>query len=178
MSAAQPIYIGTDGGATMSKIGGVWADGTTVSTELLQWPTNAQLGPEAVVSGWVAAISAYLEQNGLTWDQVQRVGVAIPGPRRSYGVLERGPNLPESFVGFDVYTSYTRALAERAGRPIPLSVGNDGNMAGMEASHMPAPLHLLGVPAYSCGCGRSWGCIEMYTALAGLPYLLADKLKQ
>jgi glucokinase len=221
MSAAQPVYIGTDGGATMSKIGGVWADGTTVSTELLQWPTNAQEGPEAVIGGWVAAISAYLEQNGLTWDQVQRVGVAIPGPRRSYGVLERGPNLPESFVGFDVYTSYTRALAERAGRPVPLSVGNDGNMggvaeaqrvrgnssgtvlmlapgsglgcayidrtglpldgdtlAGMEASHMPAPLHLLGAPAYPCGCGRSWGCVEMYTALAGLSYLLADKLKQ
>src|SRR5919204_2948920 len=221
MSAAQPVYIGTDSGATTSKIGGVWGDGTTVSTKLLQRPTNASLGPEAVIAGWVEAISAYLEQNGLAWDQVQGVGVAIPGPRRSYGVLERGPNLPESFVGFDVYTSYTRALAERAGRPVPVSVGNDGNMggvaeaqrvrgsgggtvlmlapgsglgcayidrtglpldgdtlAGMEASHMPAPLHLLGAPAYPCGCGRSWGCIEMYTALAGLPYLLADKLKQ
>ena len=71
----------------------VTTDGTRLSTELLQWPTNAQLGPEAVVEGWVAAITAYLEQNGLSWDQVQRVGVAIPGPRRSYGVLERGPNL-------------------------------------------------------------------------------------
>ena len=47
MCAAQPVYIGTDGGATMSKIGGVWADGSAVSTDLLQWPTNAQLGPEA-----------------------------------------------------------------------------------------------------------------------------------
>ena len=41
---------------------------------------------------------------------------------------------------------------------------------------MPAPLHLLGLPAYPCGCGRTWGCIEMYTALAGLPYMLADRL--
>src|SRR5262245_21769312 len=109
MSAAQPVYIGTDGGATTSKVGGVWGDGTTVSTNLLQRPTNASLGPEAVVYGWVEAIAAYLEQNGLTWDQVQGVGVAIPGPRRSYGVLERGPNLPESFVGFDVYTASSRA---------------------------------------------------------------------
>jgi len=205
----------------MSKIGGVWGDGSTVSTELLQWPTNAQLGPESVVEGWVTAITVYLEQNGLTWDRVQRVGVAIPGPRRSYGVLERGPNLPESFVGFDVHTSYTRALAERAGRPVPVSVGNDGNMggvaeaqrvrgtnsstvlmlapgsglgcayidrmglpldgdslAGMEASHMSAPLHLLGVPAYPCGCGRDWGCVEVYTTLSGLPRLLAEKLAQ
>lgn len=215
----KAVYIGTDGGATTSKIAGVWADGSPVSTGLLQWPTNAQEGPEAVVRGWVAAISAYLEQNQLQWDQVQGVGVAIPGPRRSYGVLERGPNLPESFVGFDVYAAYSAALAERAGRPVALVVGNDGNLggvaeaqrvrgdssgcvlllapgsglgcayidgnglpldgdtlAGMEASHMPAPLHLLGVPAFPCGCGRSWGCVEMYTTLAGLPSLLAEKL--
>src|SRR5919109_4593800 len=219
MSAEQPVYSGTDGGATMSKVGGVWGDGTTVSISLLQRPTNAHLGPEAVVRGWVEAITAYLEQNGLTWDQVQGVGVAIPGPRRSYGVLERGPNLPESFVGFDVHTAYSRALAERAGRAVPLAVGNDGNMggvaeaqrvrgtgtgtvlmlapgsglgcayidrtglpldgdtlAGMEASHMPAPLHLLDAHPYPCGCGRTWGCVEVYTTLSGLPYLLADRL--
>ena len=35
MSAAQPVYIGTDGGATTSKIGGVWGDGTAISTTLL-----------------------------------------------------------------------------------------------------------------------------------------------
>ena len=221
MRTQQPVYIGTDGGATMSKVGGVWGDGTTVSVGLLQRPTNSQLGPDAVIRGWVAAIAEYLEQNDLVWDQVQGVGVAIPGPRRSYGVLERGPNLPDSFVGFDVYTAYSGALAERAGRTVPLVVGNDGNLggvaeaqrvrgedrgtvlmlapgsglgcayidshglpldgdtlAGMEASHMPAPLHLLGVPAYPCGCGRDWGCVEVYTTLSGLPHLLAAKLTQ
>lgn len=221
MSAAQPVYIGTDGGATMSKVGGVWGDGTTVSTELLQRPTNAQLGPEAVVQGWVEAITEYLEQNGLTWEQIRGVGVAIPGPRQSYGVLDRSPNLPEDFTGFDVHTAYCRALAERAGRPVPLAVANDGNtggvaearrvrgdgtgtvvmlapgsglgaayidsnglplegdtLAGMEAGHMPAPLQLLGVQPYPCGCGRTWGCVEVYTTLSGLPYLLAEKLAQ
>lgn len=219
MSTQQPVYIGTDGGATTSKIGGVWGDGTAISLDLLQRPTNSQLGPAAVVRGWVAAIAEYLAAHDLTWDQVRGVGVAIPGPRRSYGVLERGPNLPESFVGFDVYTAYSGALAEAAGRAVPLAVGNDGNMggaaeaarvrggsggsvlmlapgsglgcayidhhglpldgdtlAGMEASHMPAPLHLLDARPYPCGCGRAWGCIEMYTTLAGLPYLLADRL--
>jgi glucokinase len=221
MSTAQPVYIGTDGGATTSKIGGVWADGTPISTSLLQRPTNAHLGPEAVVRGWVASIAEYLAQNGLSWEQVHGVGVAIPGPRQSYGVLDRGPNLPESFVGFDVHTAYSRALAERAGRAVPLAVGNDGNMggvaeaqrvrgggngsvvmlapgsglgcayidhsglpldgdtlAGMEASHMPAPLHLLKARPYPCGCGRTWGCVEVYTSLAGLPYLLAERLAE
>jgi len=41
---------------------------------------------------------------------------------------------------------------------------------------MPAPLHLLNVPPYPCGCGRTWGCVEVYTTLSGLPYLLSDKL--
>ena len=37
---------------------------------------------------------------------------------------------------------------------------------------MPAPIHLLGLPAFTCGCGRDWGCFESYTAIAGLPQFL------
>jgi glucokinase len=216
----KSVYIGTDGGATTSKVGGVWSDGTVVSTRLLQRATNAAQGPEAVVHEWVEGITEYLTRNGLAWDQVQGVGLSIPGPYQRYGVFDRSANLPESFVGFDVYTAFRNALAERAGRTVPLVVGNDGNLggvaeaqrlrgagagtvlmlapgsglgtayigrdglpldgdtlAGMEAGHMPAPLHLLAMPAYPCGCGRTWGCVEVYTTLAGLPYLLADKLR-
>jgi glucokinase len=43
---------------------------------------------------------------------------------------------------------------------------------------MPAPLHLLDIEAYPCGCGRTWGCIELYTTIAGLPHLLARKLRE
>jgi glucokinase len=221
MSTAQHVYLGTDSGATTSKVGGVWADGTPVSTTLLQNPTNAQQGPAAVVHGWVEANAAYLEQHGLRWEDVQGMGLAIPGPFQRYGVLDRSANLPESFAGFDVYSAYSAALAERAGRIIPLVVGNDGNLggvaeaqrvrgtalhtvlllapgsglgcafidrtglpldgdtlAGMEAGHMPAPLHLLDVKPYPCGCGRTWGCVEVYTTLSGLPHLLAERLAQ
>jgi glucokinase len=219
MSSERPVYLGTDGGATTSKVGGVWADGTPVSTRLLQRATNSREGPEAVVRGWVEGITDYLAQNGLSWEQVRGVGLAIPGPFQRYGVFDRSANLPESFTGFDVYTSYAGALAARAGRVVPLAVGNDGDMggvaearqargggsgtvvmlapgsglgcayidrsglplsgdtlAGMEAGHMPAPLHLLGAKPYPCGCGRTWGCVEVYTTLAGLPHLLADRL--
>ena len=221
MSTDWFVYIGTDGGATTSKVAGVWPDGTTVSTRLLQRPTNARLGPAAVVQSWVEAITEYLGQNKLIWDQVKGVGLAIPGPFQRYGVLERSANLPAEFEGFDVQAAYSNALAARAGRPVPLVVGNDGNiggvaeaqrvrgqgtgsvvllapgsglgcayvdgkglpldgdtLAGMEAGHMPAPLHELGTRPYPCGCGRTWGCVEVYTTLSGLPYLLADKLAQ
>ena len=215
------VYIGTDGGATTSKVGGVWGDGSTVSTKLLQSSTNSAQGPESVVRSWVEAIDTYLSQNFLTWDQVGGVGLAVPGPFQRYGVFDHSANLPDSFTGFDVHTAYSSALAECAGHAIPLTVGNDGDMggvaeaqhvrggiratvlmlapgsglgcafidrqgmalsgdtfAGMEGGHMPALLHLLDAKPYTCGCGRTWGCIEMYTCLAGLPHLLADKLEK
>jgi glucokinase len=220
--SVKGVYIGTDGGATTTKTGGVWEDGTTVSTQLVQRPTGSERGPVAAMQGWAEGVVAFLEAHGLSWAQVRGVGAAMPGPQRSYGVLERGPNLPESFEGFDLLSEYKKALAQRAGREVPLVVGNDGNMggvaeaqrvrgdghgavlmlapgsglgcayidgnglpldgdtlAGMEASHMPAPLHLLdGIKAFPCGCGRTWGCVEVYTSLSGLPYLLAERLPQ
>lgn len=205
----------------MSKVGAVWPDGSAVSTTLLQRPTRSAEGPEAVVSGWVETIGEFLEMNDLQWEQVQGVGLAIPGPFQRYGVLDRSANLPPGFEGFDVHTTYAGALAKMVGWAVPLSVGNDGNLggvaeahlvrgsgkatvlmlapgsglgcafvdrnglpldgdtlAGMEGGHMPAALHELGVDAYPCGCGRTWGCIEVYTTLSGLPYLLANALRR
>lgn len=53
----------------------------------------------------------------------------------------------------------------------------DGDtLAGMECAHMPLPLHLLGARPLPCGCGRTWGCAEMYTTLAGLRYVMEDLL--
>lgn len=218
----QGVFIGTDSGATTSKTGGVWADGSIISTKLLQSSTNSQLGTEAVVKGWVQGVVGFLAENNLTWDQVQGVGLALPGPYQRYGVLDRSANLPKSFEGWDFFADYGKALAVAAQRPVPLVVGNDGNfggvgeahrvrgdrkvsvlmlapgsglgcafvdqnglpldgdtLAGMEGAHMPAPLHLLGgVRAYPCGCGRDWGCVEPYTTISGLPYLLEDILKR
>lgn len=217
----KAVYLGTDCGATTSKVGAVWGDGTVVSTKLLQRTTRSQDGPEAVVKSWVDAAGDFLSQHGLNWDQVHGAGLAIPGPYQRYGVLDKSPNLPDSFTGFDVHKAYSAALAARAGRAIPLTVGNDGNLggvgeahhvrgrgpgtvlllapgsglgcafvddrglpldgdtlAGMEGGHVPLPPHLLGTKPYPCGCGRTWGCAEVYTTLSGLPYLLAEWLEK
>ena len=219
--SGRDVYIGTDGGATTSKVAGVWENGDAVSTKLLQRPTNADAGPDALVATWAAAITEYLYANDLAWSDVRGVGLAIPGPYERYGVFGRSPNLPATFAGFDVHAGYERALERAARRRIQLIVGNDGNLggvaeaqrargnveasvimlapgsglgcafvdrrglpldgdtiSGMEAAHMPAPLHLLDASTYTCGCGRTWGCVEMYTTLAGLPYLLEEALKR
>ena len=209
------IYLGTDSGATTSKTCGVFADGTPISLQLAQSSTNSQLGTSVVIDGWMEGVEKFLVQNQLNWEQVRGVGLAIPGPYQAYGVLDRSANLPAAFAGWDFHADYSRALSQRAGRPVPLVAGNDGNyggvaeaakvrgdkkasvlmlapgsglgaaymnsqglpldgdtLAGMEAGHMPAPIHLLGLPAFSCGCGRSWGCFEAYTTLSGLPQYL------
>ncbi len=213
--AMKDIYLGTDSGATTSKTGGIFSDGQPVSLKLAQSSTNAQMGTQAVVKGWIAGADTFLSENGLGWDEVKGVGLAIPGPYQAYGVLDRTANLPPSFAGWEFHADYEKALAERAGRKIPLVVGNDGNyggvgeaarvrgdrkasvimlapgsglgaayvdraglplegdmFCGMEAGHMPAPLHLLGLPAFTCGCGRTWGCFEAYTSISGLPQFL------
>lgn len=215
------VFIGTDSGATTSKTGGVWEDGSIISHQLMQSSTNSQLGTAAVIEGWVKGVQGFLAANQLGWDQVRGVGLALPGPYKSYGVLDRSANLPASFEGWDFYNDYRTALAAAAGREVPLVWGNDGNyggvgeaqrvrgdkrasvlmlapgsglgaayidpnglpldgdtFAGMEGGHMPAPLHLLGVRPYTCGCGRDWGCVEAYTTISGLPQLLDDLLKK
>jgi glucokinase len=219
MSNDKKIFIGTDGGATTSKVNGVWESGEAISTRLLQRPTNSQDGSDAVIASWIETVNIFLLENNFTWDQVKGAGLSIPGPYQRYGVFDRSPNLPASFAGWDVHTDYSQALAKAAGRPLPLIVGNDGNfggvaearyargntnssvlmlmpgsglgcafidqqglpldgdtLAGMEAGHMPAPLHLLDVKPFTCGCGRDWGCVEAYTTISGLPQLLTEKL--
>ena len=57
------------------------------------------------------------------------------------------------------------------------------NFAGMEGGHLPVPLHHLGdgldkVNPFSCGCGRTWGCIEAYSSLSGLPQYIDYFLPQ
>ena len=219
-STSRDVYIGTDSGATTAKTGGVWADGSPISLKLRQSSTNSQLGTASVVAGWVEGVVGFLADNKLSWEQVRGVGLALPGPYLRYGVLDRSANLPASFAGWDFHTDYAAALAAKAGRPIPLICGNDGNyggvgeaarvrgkrragvvmlapgsglgaayvdpdglpldgdtLAGMEAGHMPAPLHLLGgIRPFKCGCGREWGCVEASTTISGLPQLLAEFL--
>ena len=93
---------------------------------------------------------------------VAEAQIARGRTRASVAMLMPGSGLGAAFVG-----------------PDGLSLDGD-TLAGMEAGHMPAPLHLLGITAkpLPCGCGRDWGCVEAYTTISGLPHLLAEKLQK
>ena len=114
----KKVFLGTDSGATTSKTSGVWEDGSPISLNLAQSSTNSQLGTRAVVEGWVEGVEKFLAENQLTWPQVEGVGLAMPGPYQAYGVLDRSPNLPASFAGWNFLEDYSAALAQKAGRPL------------------------------------------------------------
>ncbi len=219
MSDSNGIFIGTDSGATTSKTGGIRADGSVISTKLMQSSTNSQSGTQAVINGWIQGVQGFLQANGLNWQQVRGVGLALPGPYLSYGVLGKSANLPAAFSGWHFFDEYKAALEKAAGRPVDLVTGNDGRLGGVaeadrvrgqsqasvlmlapgsglggayinkdglpldgdtfcgtEIAHTPAPLQLLGLPPFKCGCGREWGCIEAYTTISGLPQMIEHLL--
>jgi predicted NBD/HSP70 family sugar kinase len=91
---------------------------------------------------------------------VAEARIARGDTRASVLMLMPGSGLGAAFVGAD-----------------GLSLDGD-TLAGMEAGHLATPLHLLGITGkpLPCGCGRDWGCVEAYTTISGLPWLLEEKL--
>jgi predicted NBD/HSP70 family sugar kinase len=132
---SEPIYIGIDSGATTSKIAAVRSDGSIFPSELLQRPTCSEGGTAAVIGAWIGAINEFLAKHSLAWSQVEGVGLAVPGPRRSYGVLDTSPNLPAEFDGWNVESDLRVALERESGRILPLALGNDGNLGGVAEAY-------------------------------------------
>ena len=147
------IFIGTDSGATTSKIAAVRENGEAVSTRIFQHPTNSQNGPAAVVAGWISAINGFLTQNKLDWSQIQGVSLAIPGPYERYGVLGKAANFPAGFAGWNVQQDYSAALAREAGRPMKLTVANDGHCGGVAEARIARGTHPLSVLMLMPGSG-------------------------
>lgn len=159
------VFIGTDSGATTTKFSAVWENGEVVSTKVLQRSTNSENGRAAVVAGWIDGITEFLTHNQLDWQQVQGVGLAIPGPYERYGVFGKTPNLPASFSGWDVRQDYSAALAAKAGRLLPLVVGNDGNYGGVAEARLARGDHKVSVMMLMPGSGL--GCA--FVDRSGLP---------
>ena len=150
---SEKVFIGTDSGATTTKFSAVRENGEAVSTKVLQRPTNSEKGREAVIASWIAGVGEFLSQNQLQWAQVAGVGLAIPGPYERYGVLGKAANLPASFAGWNVHADYSAVLAKAAGRPLPLTVSNDGHCGGVAEARLARGDHPLSVLMLMPGSG-------------------------
>ena len=162
---SKKIFIGTDSGATTTKLCAVWGNGEPVFHKVLQRSTSSEKGRETVIAACIGGLSDFLTQNHLHWLQVAGVGLAIPGPYERYGVFSKTPNLPASLSGWDVYSDYMAALEKQTGRAMPLVVGNDGNYGGVAEARLARGNASASVMMLMPGSGL--GCA--YVGADGLP---------
>lgn len=156
MKARLPLYLGIDCGATTSKTGAIDCDGEIVTRRLHQSDTAAAEGAYAIVRGWIEGCRGFLATHGFTWNDVAGVGLAIPGPYLDHGVLGPMPNMPASLTGWHFLDALGTAIAEAAGRAIPVSTANDGQLAGLPEARIVQKIAPGGVLVFAPGSGL--GC--------------------
>lgn len=112
---------GVDIGGTTCKIGFFETSGTLLDKWEIK--TNTENNGEMILSDVAKAVDNKLAQEGISRDDVQGVGVGVPGPVRSDGVVNRCVNLGWGMVN----------VAEELGALTGLQVkaGNDANVAAL-----------------------------------------------
>lgn len=112
---------GVDIGGTTCKIGFF----ETAGVLLDKWEirTNTENGGASILSDVAQAIDNKLAQEGIRKDEVQGIGIGVPGPVKSNGVVNRCVNLGWGIVN----------VAEELGSLTGLNVkvGNDANVAAL-----------------------------------------------
>ncbi len=138
---------------------GVFGKSPNLPASFCGWDVRADYS--AALAKQVSRAVPLVVGNDGNYGGVAEAKLARGDKKISVAMLMPGSGLGCAFVGAD-----------------GLSLDGD-TLAGMEAGHMPVPLHLLGRGGdkpFPCGCGRDWGCVEAYTTISSLPHLLAEKL--
>ncbi len=156
MNTASSLFLGIDCGATTSKVAGVGAQGRFFIDKFRQRDTGGDGGPKAILECWLAASEDFLDDSKHTWDDVAGVGLAIPGPYISYGVLGKMPNMSHKTEGWNFLEDLAKGVANRAGREIPVATANDGQMGGLGEAGRIQKEHSGSVLMFAPGSGL--GC--------------------
>ena len=138
---------------------GVFGKSPNLPASFCGWDVRADYS--AALAKQAGRAAPLVVGNDGNYGGVAEAKLARGDKKKSVAMLMPGSGLGCAFVGAD-----------------GLSLDGD-TLAGMEAGHMPVPLHLLGRGGdkpFPCGCGRDWGCVEAYTTISSLPHLLAEKL--
>ncbi len=194
---------GVDIGGTTVKIGLFETTGTLLDKWEIK--TNTENGGVAILPDVVASINAKMQEKGISEDDVQGIGVGVPGPVRSDGTVLRCVNLGWGIV--NVVEEMKKLTS------IPAKVGNDANVAalgemwqGGGRGHSNVIMVTLGTGVGAgviidgkmvagahgaggefghvtvnedetdvCGCGKK-GCLEQYTSANGITRVTKRRL--
>ena len=117
----KEIFVGIDLGGTNVKIGCFGSQLDLVSKTSV--PTDAQMGPQAVVDRVAETVEQMLAENKLSTEAIAAIGIGSPGPAKySQGLLINLVNLPK-FKNVPI----SQMLKDKFGKPVILE--NDGNSA-------------------------------------------------
>ena len=112
---------GIDVGGTTVKCGLFSTDGTLV--EKWEIPTRKENNGDQILPDVAAAVNAKIEERGISKDDVEGVGIGVPGPGKSNGVVNRCVNLGWGIVNVEEELGNLTGLKVKA--------GNDANVAAL-----------------------------------------------
>lgn len=117
----KPYAFGVDIGGTAIKLGLFQTDGTLL--EKWQIPTRTQEKGRFVLPDVLAAVRSGMDKNSIGWEQVEGIGMGVPGPVDDEGTVLRCVNL-----GWDVFNVPEKLLQLEPGL-CKARVSNDVNAA-------------------------------------------------
>lgn len=194
---------GVDIGGTTCKIGFFETDGTLLDKWEIK--TNTENKGASILDDVAASVKEKMQKDGIQAEDVQGIGVGVPGPVTADGVVLTCANL-----GWDV-VNVAEELGQKSG--FPVKVGNDANVAalgemwqGGGKGHSNVVMVTLGTGVGGgiivdgkivagakgaggeighmmvneeetdvCGCGKK-GCLEQYTSATGIVRMAKKKL--
>lgn len=148
---------GVDIGGTTCKIGFFETSGALIDKWEIK--TNTENNGENILSDVAKAVDNKLAQEGISKDEVQGVGVGVPGPVRSDGVVNRCVNLGWGTVSVEEELGTLTGLKVKA--------GNDANVAALGEMWQGAGAGCKDVIMVTLGTGVGGGIIVDGKVVAG-----------
>lgn len=148
---------GVDIGGTTCKIGFFDTSGKLIDKWEIK--TNTENGGESILSDVAKAVDNKLAQEGIRRDDVQGVGVGVPGPVDSNGIVHRCVNLGWGIVNVE------EELGKLTG--LKVKVGNDANVAALGEMWQGGAKDCKDVVMVTLGTGVGGGIIVDGKVVAG-----------
>ena len=195
---------GVDVGGTTCKIG--LFDMSGVILEKWEIKTNTENNGASILDDVAASVLSKMEEKNIDKEDVQGIGLGVPGPVDNEGVVHKCVNL-----GWDV-VNVEKELEEKTG--LLVKAGNDANVAALGemwqgggkgyqnvvmvtlgtgvgggiivdgkiiagangAGGELGHIHMDDEETECCGCGRK-GCLEQYASATGIVRMAKKKLQ-
>lgn len=194
---------GVDIGGTTCKIGFFETSGTLIDKWEIR--TNTENSGASILSDVAQAVDNKLAQEGISKDEVQGVGIGVPGPVKSNGIVNRCVNLGWGVVNVEEELSNLTGLKVKAGNDanvaalgemwqggakgcrdvimVTLGTGVGGGIivdgkvvAGFNgAGGEIGHITVNNDEIEACNCGQ-YGCLEQYTSATGIVRVSKRKL--